>query len=132
MSGPSNMNNEMSETPLTALYFSDKNVEAVHAAIQYRIHQQQNVRIQKQSDNELRVIMRGMYFLHGQNRLDDVVGQVRELNNHAITFAVNQITTQIKQYKAFQIHQNELPTPMVLPKNMSIKGQNSLHTDNFI
>ena len=132
MADPSNMNNEMSETPLTTLYFSDKNVKAVHAAVQYRIHQQQNVNIKKQSDNDLRVIIRGIYFLHGQNRIDDEIGQVRELNNHAITFAVNQITIQIKQYKAFQVHQNELPTPMELPKNMSIKGRNSLHTDNFI
>lgn len=132
MSGPGNMNNEMSETPLTKLFFSEKNIEALHAAIQYRIHKQKNVSIKKQSDTELRVIMRSIYFLHGQNLLENIVEQVRDLNTCVIKYAVEQISVQIEQYNAFQVHQNTLPTPMELPKNMSIKGRNVLHTDGFI
>ena len=126
------LNNEMFATPLTKLYFSQKNIDALQSAIQYRIYKTHNIHIDKQSETELMLIMRSIFFLKSKNREDDVVGQVRCLNAKVIRYAVKQITTQIKQYLAFQRDQNALPTPMDLPKNMSIKGNRTLYTDGFI
>lgn len=126
------LNNEIFDTPLTRLYFSPKNMEALQSAIQFRIYKKHNIRIDTQSETELIVIMRSIFFLDSKNLRDDIVGQIRMLNAKVIEFAVKQIMIQIKQYSAFQRDQNTLPTPMELPQNVSIKGERSLHTDGFI
>tara|TARA_B110000914_G_scaffold225484_1_gene246336 strand:+ start:286 stop:666 length:381 start_codon:yes stop_codon:yes gene_type:complete len=126
------MNNNIFGTPLTKLYFSKKNSDAIHSAIQYRVYKDHDIRIGKQSDSELRIIMKSMYYSDGKNLTTDIINQVRCLNAKVIKYAVKQIMVQVNQYTVFQEHQNTLPVPMELPKNMSIKGHNVLNTDGFI
>lgn len=126
------MNNEIFVTPLTRVYFSQKNIDAVHKAIQYRVYQNHGTRIAKQSDTEVRVIMKSIYFLHAQNLEDKIADQVRCLNKRVIDFAEEQIVTQLKQYTVFQHDHNNLPTLMEHPQNSSTKGDKVLSMDGFI
>lgn len=126
------MNNELFETPLSTLFLSDKNIGALHKAIQYRIHRDHDVTIGRQSTSELIIIMRGIFMNHAKNLPTDIVGQVQCLNKLVIDYSVSQIMTQVKQYIGFQHDQNNLPVPIMMPKSSNVKGENSLLGRAFI
>ena len=49
------------ETPLTFLFFSDKNIQNIQNILRYNVYKQTNYTIDNQSTNELMIIMRSLF-----------------------------------------------------------------------
>jgi hypothetical protein len=122
--------NIIAETPLADLFFSDLNVNALHEGIRYTVYSKssQQIVLDRQSDTELRVIMRSIYLQYAKHLEDSVVEQVRDLNKMVLDFAVGRVITEVDQFVNYRNDVSKLPVPLEPAKNMSSAGQKILHT----
>lgn len=125
--------NILSETPLSNMFFSDTNLEALHEGIRYIVYSRTNPSqiIDRQSDTELRVIMRSIYLQYAKNQPDNLVEQTRALNERVLDFACNRVLTELEQFVNYRKDVSTLPVPMEPAKNVSQKGQRFLFLEKI-
>lgn len=120
---------------LSNLYFSENNIEALQQGIRYRVYVETNGKytIGRQSDQELKVVMRSIYFQHSKNLSQDIVGQVRELNAKVLEWTVPEILSNLKQFEAYRRDASSLPVPLDRAPLLTMRGSKSLElTTSFL
>ena len=70
--------------------------------------------------------MRSFYLQEGENLLDDLLGQIRELNKSVIDFCVEQITVQLAQRESYLRDVEQGAQPMDRSINVSSRGEKVL------
>lgn len=125
---------QIQRNPLSDLYFSPDNIEALQQGIRYRVYVETNGRhtIGRQSDQELKVVMRSVYFQHAKNQSQDIVGQVRELNAKVLEWTVPEVLSNLKQYETYRRDASSLPIPMDRSQLMTSKGTKVLEIKSFL
>jgi hypothetical protein len=119
-------NNE--NTPLARLFFSPHNIEMLQNGIRYMVYKESGGRhvIGRQSEIELKIVMRSVFFEHAKHLKYDVVGQTRNLNAIVIKDVVPKIITEVDMYERYKRDVTMLPEPMPRSLNMSTKGSKTL------
>lgn len=130
--------NLYSETPLTFLFFSNKNIDNVQNLLKMIVHRETGYIIDNQSVNELMIIMRSIfleYSLHpplidekmsDKQRSDLLIkytNEVFRLNQIVVNEIVPKVISQIQQYVDYLRDASQQPYQMDKPKNESVKGQ---------
>lgn len=123
---------------LTDMFFSQKNIENIQNVIRYLVFKETNEIIDKQSTNELLVIMRAIFFeysAHPQIISDDMTEkqkqellleytkEVNRLNQIVFNNVIPKLVSQLQQYLDYLRDVSEQPKQMERSKNDSIKGQ---------
>ena len=123
----------MSCTNVSAIFFSDNNVDLLQLGIRNKILNLSNgkYRIGKQSDVDLKIIMRSIYFQHGKNTNNNVNAQVLDLNTRVIDWCVPEIISNIKQSDKYIMDISTLPVPLDRPDLTTQKGLRTLEMMNF-
>lgn len=105
------------QTPMSQIFFSNMNVHGIQSTIRYRIFKMKNVRISPQSENELFTVMRSIYLQFANSFVlsDDIVGEIRSLNEKVIEYCVGNIEEQLKQYEGYKQKLAFLPVPLEHP-----------------
>jgi len=126
------------ETLLTFLFFSEKNIENIQNVIKFIVHKETKYIIDKQSTNELLIIMRAVFLEYSRHPklitekmskeerdvlLKQYSTEVERLNTIIINQIVPKIISQLQQYVDYLKDASEQPYYMDKPKNDSIKGQ---------
>lgn len=126
------------ETPLTFLFFSDKNVENIQNVIKYIVNKETGYVVDKQSQTELLVIMRSIFLEYNSHPLllDDKMSETKRveilgkyknevvrLNDIVINSVVPKVISQLQQYVDYLRDANQQPYQMDTPKNSSIAGE---------
>jgi len=109
----------LDETLLSNTYFSIDNIQNIQNMIRYYFYQEKNEVISEQSNNELLIIMRGIYIKYSNsaaNTLDEIKGEVLELNNIVTEFSLKQIYINYDNYNKYLNDMETLPSPIDLPK----------------
>lgn len=121
------INNELS-----SLFFSELNVNAIQEAIRYQVYikSDDTYIIDKQSETELYIIMRGMYLQYGRHH-HDTLEEVRYLNKHVIDYCVPKILNEIQIYTFYKNDIQKLPVPMDRGELASSKGTKVLVMKEF-
>jgi len=145
---------DIGHTPVSALFFSQQNIEALQQGICNRVYNESrgNFNIGRQSEIELKIIMRSIYFdslkngnpnimkeiqksspLYSplQTNNDIVVAQVRELNKKVLDWSVPQILTNIQQFEKYKSDVSKLPNPIDRPSFVSSAGSKTLEMQSF-
>jgi hypothetical protein len=125
---------QITETPLSRMYFSCQNIDALQEGIRYRIYVETDGKytIGRQSDNELKIIMRSIYFQHARHDARPVVDQVRELNGHVLTWAVPEVLSNLRQYEVYRKDASTLPMPLERSPLATMKGTKTLEIKSFM
>lgn len=115
-------------TPVSALFFSDTNVNAVQDAIRYRVWVDTAGKhvIGRQNDIELMTVMRSIYLQYSINAPTDITGQVRILNAHVLNFCVPRIVSEVEMYMRYRKDISQLPVPLERAPMATSKGSRSL------
>ena len=115
--------------PLASIFFSKENINALQEAIRYQVYNKscEKYIISRQSDTELKLIMRGFYLQEAMHRGYDVMGEVRSLNTLILNFAVPKVLKEVQMYSKYKADVNTNPLPMI-PRGelMSSKGMRVL------
>lgn len=118
-------------SPLSSLFFHPKNVETIQAEIQYRVHAKTGIRVGRQSDKEIRIIMRSVYLQESLNQSRNLTQQVSKLNESVLDYCVRNVSSNAEQREQFLTDASTMPIPMSHPVGTSGKNRFSfsLHPD---
>lgn len=147
----------LAHTPVSALFFSEKNINALQNGICNKVFNQTNGKhnIGKQSESELKIIMRSFYYESLKNNFpniinemkrpntnimntpitqsyDSVLEQVRRLNKSVIDWSVNEIISNIQQFEKYKADVSMLPRPIDRPIMASKAGTKTLELQSFL
>jgi hypothetical protein len=105
----------LEETYVTKLFFSPINVNAIQDSLRYYIFQSTGNEISRQSDEQLYIIMRSIALQFGNFVTPDPVKEVKRLNIKVISKCLDDINTELKQYKKYIQDVGTLPVPLDNP-----------------
>jgi hypothetical protein len=124
----------LTTNPVSELFFSEININALHDGIRYKIFNETNGKyiISKQNDQELKAVMRSIYFQHSVNQPDNCIGQVRILNTYVLNWCVSEVLSNLLQYQQYRIDSSTLPIPLERSPLMSNAGTKTLEIKSFM
>lgn len=116
-------------TELSDLYFSPQNIDALQEGMMILVLERTNgeFRIGRQSDIELKIIMRSIFLQYAEHRKDiAVIQQVKKLNKMVLDYSVPKIVADLKQRQYYLNDISRLPVPMERGQLMGTKGSKTL------
>jgi hypothetical protein len=122
-----------SNNPISQVFFSQTNIDALQEAIRYQVYVKSCKKhvIGRQSDTELKVIMRAIYLDNARHRNYDILPEIRRLNQLVLDFAVPRILQEINMYMTYKNDIDKLPDPMPRGQFQSAKGTKVLEQKTF-
>lgn len=110
------------------IFFSRRNIDLLQEGIRYSIYVKscKKYTIDRQSDEELKIIMRSIYLEHANPSPKDIFEEVRRLNTFVIDFCVPRILQEIHMYIFYKNDVNKLPIPLARGEFVSSKGTKTL------
>jgi len=125
---------QIAPNPISNLFFCPTNVNALQDGIRYKVWKETDQRyvIGRQSDQELKVVMRSIYFQYARHLPSDVVGQVRDLNAKVLEWVVPEVLSNLRQHERYREDASKMPVPLAHPPLMTQKGTRVLELKRFI
>ena len=93
------------------------NVKAIQDTLRYRVYQNTDQVISEQSSNDLFIIMRSIMLQYANFRVgvDNIVDEIRRLNSKVLDYAVENVSSNVKQHQGYVEDLSKLPVPMDMP-----------------
>lgn len=117
-------------TAYNTLFFSKQNLDTIQGAMRDRIRNKLGYVIDRQDDDALCVIMRGVFVNWGReppcDRPDVVAGAVAVLNKVVLSLALPQVASGVVAYVNYLRDASQLPEPIPLPVATSTAGTKNL------
>jgi hypothetical protein len=115
-------------TPLNSAFFSPANVEIIQNKIRFEVYTKSGNKhiIDKQSTDDLLIVMRSMYYQYGKNLPDHIKEQVAELNQIVSDWSVPKILAEIEMYHQYRKDISTMPVPLAHPVLLNSAGTRSL------
>jgi hypothetical protein len=123
-----------SENCVSNLFFSQFNIDILQEGLRNMILNKTDGKfnINKQSETELKIIMRSIYLQFSKNSSNDITTQVKELNKLVLEWAVPEIISNIKQHENYKQDISTLPIPIERAQLTSQKGTRVLELKSFM
>lgn len=121
-------------TPVSNLFFSCNNIDVLQDGIRYMVYKRTNGKytIGRQSDHDLKIVMRSFYLQYARNLPMDVKGQVKELNAKVLDWTVNEVLSNLKQYEVYRKDASTMPNVMEYGPLVTQKGSKTLEIKRFV
>jgi len=121
-------------TPLNTIYFSEANLENLQAEIASAVLQMSGTKryvIGRQSDADLKTVMRSYYLQYAQNDPSRVSEELQLLNNRVIGWCANNILVEIEAYKYYRKDIEDFPAPIERPVMTNVYGTRTGELKSF-
>jgi hypothetical protein len=114
----------LEESSLTQAYFSPDNITIIQNAIRYKVYERSGKKwlIDPQSTDELKIIMRDIYYRYAKNLPNKITQQITELNYLVIDHVVRNVYSEIKQHLFYLDDISHMPVPLAHPTIVSSAG----------
>jgi hypothetical protein len=130
----SNFQNDMlrgnwEKNALSDSFFSSKNITIIQNLIKKEVFTRSMPKgyiIDDQSVDEVKIIMRAMFYQYAKNLPHDIPGQVAELNRRVANYAVPHILSAVDHHMFYLKDVEALPVPISHPVHISRAGTKSL------
>ena len=121
------------DTPLSVLFFSKENIQILQNAIIKGVYERSNNQfvIGQQNCDELKIIMRSIFFQNSENLPFNINEQISGLNSLVLEYAIKQIYSAAISYLKYIRDVSSMYTPPSHPINSSNKG-NTLELKPFV
>ena len=123
------------QNSLSESFFSGKNIQIIQNAIRREVYEKSQPKgyvIDDQSVDELKIIMRAIYYQYAKNLPTDVPGQVVELNQKVVDWSAPHILSAVDHYHYYLNDISHMPIPLAREMNLSSAGSKSLPLNQFI
>lgn len=123
------------KTSLSMAFFSPDNIKLLQNAIRKRVYEQSGEKkyiIGDQSVDELKMIMRGIYYQYARNLESGIAEQVKDLNEKVINWSVPHILSAVDHYYYYLNDISHMPVPIQQPQNISRAGTRSLPANPYM
>ena len=122
-------------TPVSKIFFSAENMRLIQNGIRrdvYNKSQPKGYVIDDQSVDEIKMIMRAIFYQYSRNLATDVQGQITDLNQKVLDWCVPHILSAVDHYVYYIQDISHLPVPLAQPPNLSRAGTRSLPQNPFM
>lgn len=122
-------------TPLSEAFFSAPNVERIQILIRKGVYERSKPKgyvIDNQSVDELKIIMRAIYYQYARNLPSDIGAQVADLNEKVVNWSVPHILSAVDHYYYYLNDISHMPIPLSQPQHLSRAGTKSLPMQPFM
>ena len=120
---------------VSGVFFSAKNVEVIQNSIRKSVYERSQPKgyiIDKQSIDELKIIMRAIYLQYARNLPTGIAEQVADLNKKVCDWSVPHILSAVDHYHFYINDISHLPIPLAHMQHLSSAGTKSLPSNPFI
>lgn len=116
------------------LFFSPQNIENIQKLIRYSVYTKSKDLIPRQSETELKIVMKSNYLQYGRVpvNLEDYPGRIQELNDRVARAVVPGIISSVQQYKGYLIDASKAPDFLDRPVNASNTGTKELRSTTSV
>ena len=121
------------KTSLNEIFFSSSNLELLHSRIQEQVFQMSGSkhRIDKQSDDDLKLIMRSYYLTYGKNDPTRISEDLADLNSRVVGYASAKIFSELDFYFFYLKDIQDFATPIANPTNVNVFRTRSNELKSF-
>jgi hypothetical protein len=111
------MTGNWNDTPLSVTFFSALNMRIIQNGIRAGVYNRSNGQyvIGEQNCDELQIIMRSVFLQHSKNLAIDIPGQIKDLNEFVLNYAVNQVYGEAEGYMKYKRDASTLVIPLSAP-----------------
>jgi len=123
------------KTPVSNAFFSAENIERIQQLIRKAVYDRSTPKgyvIDKQSVDELKIIMRAIYYQYARNLPTAVLEQVADLNSKVVEWSVPHILSAVDHYQIYIKDISHLPVPLEQPQHLSSAGTKTLPMNPFM
>jgi hypothetical protein len=110
-------------TPLNTIFFSKANIDQVQSEIQQQVYLMTDSkhRIDKQNEDDLKLIMRSYYLMFGLNS-SEVARDLKDLNSRVVGYASAKIFSELDFYLFYRKDIEDFAPPIANPINVASYG----------
>ena len=122
-------------TPVSQSYFSPDNIKLLQNAIRRYVYEKSQPKgyvIDDQSVDELKIIMRAIYYQYSRNLPFDIPKQVSDLNEYVVNWSGPHIMSAVDHYYYYLNDISHMPVPLMQPVCMNSAGTKSLPYQPFM
>lgn len=111
------LNGTWSNTQLSDLFFSKENIVIIQNGIRAGVYNMSNGKyvIDTQDNEQLLIIMKGMFLEYSKNMPTNITEQIDILNNKVIAYCTNQVYQEAKGYLTYLKDSSSLIKPLDYP-----------------
>lgn len=112
------------ETPLNSVFFSHANIDRLQQGIHDQVYSMSGNQydIGRQSDDDLRIIMRSYYLMFGRNDPSNVSGELAELNHRVIGYCAGKIYSEVDFHMFYRKDLEDFAPAIANPVNVNSYG----------
>jgi len=127
------MHYRQAASPLNTVFFSVQNINTVQNLIKEAVLAKSGGKysIDRQSDDELYLIMRSYYLQYARNDPQHVAEELQSLNERVVAYASDKIMVHIEAYKYYRADQESFPDPISRPTNVNVYGTRTGELKSF-
>lgn len=120
------------KTKLSDLFFSKENIELLQNGLRAGVYRMSNNKyiIDKQDNDELKVIMRSIFLQNSKNKPDNITGQIEILNKLVLDYSIKQVYGEAQGYIKYKYDISTLAEPISHP-TMSKLNDKQLQLKNW-
>ena len=127
------MHYRQAASPLNTLFFSIENINNLQELIKSEVLAKSggSYTIDRQSDDDMFLIMRSYYLQYARNDPDHVADELNNLNSRVVSYSSDKIMVNIEAYKAYRADQENFPAPLAAPINPHVYGTRTGELKSF-
>ena len=124
----------LDENPVSNLFFSNENIEAIQQTVRYRVWQQTEYKVDRQSLQELYIIMRSIMLQHANFQVSsaNLIEEIKALNALVVDYVVGEVGSNVQQYDRYIQDLHTLPDPFDRPLYSGGSNNNTYDLSNFV
>lgn len=116
-------------TDVSSVFFSKDNLNLIQHMLYDNVKSKYGYKIDKQSDDDLSIIMRGIFNLYNNNQID-LKQNIINLNDIVIEKCTGMVISNINMQKQYLHDASTLPTPA--PRPVVVSNKDSFQNTYFI
>lgn len=123
------------KSELSDLFFKPENVCIIQNSIRrfvFNNSQPKGYLIDDQSVDELKIIMRAIYYQYAKHLPFNLSGQIEELNQYVVNWSGPHVLSAVDHYYYYLNDISHMPIPLAQSINLSSAGTKSLPFNNFV
>ena len=124
---------EVEDNILAKVFFSKENIDILQDGLRAGVYKMSNneFQIPPQNVNNLKIIMRNVYFQHSNHDLNNVKGEVDRLDQIILNSIIPEVYNSAVSYNKYRIDQSSLVSPLERPKQID-RDYKHLEVNNFV
>lgn len=121
------------ETTLNKIFFSDDNIGFLQSEIQKQVNLMSGGKynIDKQNEDDLKIIMRSYYLMFGKNDPNFVERELKELNGRVVGYASAKIYSEVDFHMFYRKDIQDFAPAIANPTNVHVYGTRTGELKSF-